>query len=58
MLTLVADIQAIEHCNWLLHRHYTRHEYKITKILIDFELKISNGHNEYANYLKVSQYML
>ncbi|XP_017879614.1 Bardet-Biedl syndrome 4 protein homolog isoform X1 [Ceratina calcarata] len=45
------EIPAIENNNWLLHRHYTRHEYKTCKILIDQELKRSNGHNEYANYL-------
>ncbi|XP_016767910.1 Bardet-Biedl syndrome 4 protein homolog isoform X1 [Apis mellifera] len=46
------EISAIESNNWLLHRHYTRHEYKTCKILIDQELIKSNGHNEYANYLK------
>ncbi|XP_076165097.1 Bardet-Biedl syndrome 4 [Ptiloglossa arizonensis] len=46
------EIPAIESNNWLLHRHYTRHEYKTCKILIDQELSRSNGHNEYANYLK------
>ncbi|XP_031774161.1 Bardet-Biedl syndrome 4 protein homolog isoform X2 [Apis florea] len=46
------EISAIESNNWLLHRHYTRHEYKTCKILIDQELTKSNGHNEYANYLK------
>ncbi|XP_015126742.1 Bardet-Biedl syndrome 4 protein [Diachasma alloeum] len=46
------DIPAIECRNWLLHRHYTRHEYKISKYLIDQELTNSNGHNEYASYLK------
>ncbi|XP_061930588.1 Bardet-Biedl syndrome 4 protein homolog isoform X2 [Apis cerana] len=46
------EIPAIESNNWLLHRHYTRHEYKTCKILIDQELIKSNGHNEYANYLK------
>ncbi|XP_015587423.1 Bardet-Biedl syndrome 4 protein homolog [Cephus cinctus] len=48
----VPDIPAIESRNWLLHRHYTRHEYKICKILIQEELTRSNGHNEYANYLQ------
>ncbi|XP_076234859.1 Bardet-Biedl syndrome 4 [Calliopsis andreniformis] len=46
------EIPAIESNNWLLHRHYTRHEYKTCKILIDQELMRSNGHNEYASYLK------
>ncbi|XP_076657003.1 Bardet-Biedl syndrome 4 isoform X2 [Halictus rubicundus] len=46
------EVPAIECNNWLLHRHYTRHEYKTCKILIDQELINSNGHNEYANYLK------
>ncbi|XP_012150185.1 Bardet-Biedl syndrome 4 isoform X2 [Megachile rotundata] len=46
------EIPAVESNNWLLHRHYTRHEYKTCKILIDQELFRSNGHNEYANYLK------
>ncbi|KOC64819.1 Bardet-Biedl syndrome 4 protein like protein [Habropoda laboriosa] len=46
------DIPAIESNNWLLHRHYTRHEYKTCMILIDQELMRSNEHNEYANYLK------
>ncbi|XP_006614029.1 Bardet-Biedl syndrome 4 protein homolog isoform X1 [Apis dorsata] len=46
------EIPAIESNNWLLHRHYTRHEYKTCKILIDQELIKSNGYNEYANYLK------
>ncbi|XP_043582982.1 Bardet-Biedl syndrome 4 protein homolog isoform X1 [Bombus pyrosoma] len=46
------EISAIESNNWLLHRHYTRHEYKTCKILIDQELTRSNGYNEYANYLK------
>nr|XP_031825496.1 Bardet-Biedl syndrome 4 protein homolog isoform X1 [Nomia melanderi]XP_031825497.1 Bardet-Biedl syndrome 4 protein homolog isoform X1 [Nomia melanderi]XP_031825498.1 Bardet-Biedl syndrome 4 protein homolog isoform X1 [Nomia melanderi]XP_031825499.1 Bardet-Biedl syndrome 4 protein homolog isoform X1 [Nomia melanderi]XP_031825500.1 Bardet-Biedl syndrome 4 protein homolog isoform X1 [Nomia melanderi]XP_031825501.1 Bardet-Biedl syndrome 4 protein homolog isoform X1 [Nomia melanderi]XP_03182550 len=46
------EVPAIESNNWLLHRHYTRHEYKTCKILIDQELSKSNGHNEYANYLK------
>ncbi|KAK9304065.1 hypothetical protein QLX08_004443 [Tetragonisca angustula] len=48
----VLEIPAIESKNWLLHRHYTRHEYKTCKILIDQELTKSNGHSEYANYLK------
>ncbi|XP_076666585.1 Bardet-Biedl syndrome 4 isoform X1 [Andrena cerasifolii] len=46
------EIPAIESNNWLLHRHYTRHEYKTCKTLIDQELTRSTGHNEYANYLK------
>ncbi|XP_078035083.1 Bardet-Biedl syndrome 4 [Augochlora pura] len=46
------EVPAIECNNWLLHRHYTRHEYKTCKSLIDQELLNSNGHNEYANYLK------
>lgn len=46
------DIAAIESRNWLLHRHYTRHEYSACKLLIEQELTRSNGH-EYANYLKV-----
>ncbi|CAL7949917.1 unnamed protein product [Xylocopa violacea] len=46
------EIPAIESNNWLLHRHYTRHEYRTCKILIDRELTRWNGHNEYANYLK------
>ncbi|KAF7993826.1 hypothetical protein HCN44_011095 [Aphidius gifuensis] len=46
------DIAAIENKNWLLHRHFTRHEYKLSKNLIDKELVNSHGHNEYANYLK------
>ncbi|KZC06509.1 Bardet-Biedl syndrome 4 protein like protein [Dufourea novaeangliae] len=46
------EVPAIESNNWLLHRHYTRHEYKTCKILIDQELSSSKGHNEYANYLK------
>ncbi|KAG5317502.1 BBS4 protein, partial [Pseudoatta argentina] len=45
------DIAAIESRNWLLHRHYTRHEYSACKLLIEQELMKSNGH-EYANYLK------
>ncbi|XP_036147473.1 Bardet-Biedl syndrome 4 protein homolog isoform X1 [Monomorium pharaonis] len=45
------DIAAIESRNWLLHRHYTRHEYSVCKVLIEKELTRSNGH-EYANYLK------
>ncbi|XP_025075758.1 Bardet-Biedl syndrome 4 protein [Pogonomyrmex barbatus] len=45
------DIAAIESRNWLLHRHYTRHEYSSCKLLIEQELAKSNGH-EYANYLK------
>ncbi|XP_017758735.1 PREDICTED: Bardet-Biedl syndrome 4 protein homolog [Eufriesea mexicana] len=48
----VPEISAIESNNWLLHRHYTRHEYKTCKVLIEQELTRSNGHNEYANYLK------
>ncbi|KAI4504572.1 hypothetical protein M0802_000122 [Mischocyttarus mexicanus] len=48
----VVDIPSIEIRNWLLHRHYTRREHKICKILIEEELIKSNGHNEYANYLK------
>ncbi|XP_046618269.1 Bardet-Biedl syndrome 4 protein homolog isoform X1 [Neodiprion virginianus] len=48
----VPDIPAIETRNWLLHKHYTRHEYKICKILLEEELARSNGHNEYASYLK------
>lgn len=55
MFELVLEIPAIESKNWLLHRHYTRHEYKTCKILINQELTKSNGHNEYANYLKVSR---
>ncbi|TGZ54642.1 Uncharacterized protein DBV15_06141 [Temnothorax longispinosus] len=45
------DIPAIESRTWLLHRHYTRHEYSACKLLIEQELTKSNGH-EYANYLK------
>ncbi|XP_011860397.1 PREDICTED: Bardet-Biedl syndrome 4 protein homolog isoform X1 [Vollenhovia emeryi] len=45
------DIPAIESRNWLLHRHYTRHEYSACKLLIEQELTKSNAH-EYANYLK------
>ncbi|XP_014489483.1 PREDICTED: Bardet-Biedl syndrome 4 protein isoform X2 [Dinoponera quadriceps] len=45
------DIAAIESRNWLLHRHYTRHEYNACKLLIEQELSKSDGH-EYANYLK------
>ncbi|XP_033228310.1 Bardet-Biedl syndrome 4 protein homolog [Belonocnema kinseyi] len=48
----VPDIPAVEVKNWLLHRHYTRHEYRICNALIDEELSKSNGENEYANYLK------
>ncbi|XP_046813929.1 Bardet-Biedl syndrome 4 protein homolog isoform X1 [Vespa crabro] len=48
----VVDIPSIEIRNWLLHRYYTRREYRICKILIEEELAKSNGHNEYANYLK------
>ncbi|CAK9813745.1 Bardet-Biedl syndrome 4 protein homolog [Anthophora quadrimaculata] len=46
------EIPAIESNNWLLHRHYIRHEYKTCMVLIDQELTRSNEHNEYANYLK------
>ncbi|XP_043276787.1 Bardet-Biedl syndrome 4 protein [Venturia canescens] len=46
------DIPAVENRNWLLHKYYTRHEYRICKTLIEEELVKSNGHNEYANYLK------
>ncbi|XP_072757079.1 BBSome complex member BBS4 [Anoplolepis gracilipes] len=45
------DIAAIENRNWLLHRHYTRHEYNACKLLIEQELMKSDGH-EYASYLK------
>ncbi|KAL0108838.1 hypothetical protein PUN28_014154 [Cardiocondyla obscurior] len=45
------DIPAVESRNWLLHRHYTRHEYSACKLLIEQELVKSDGH-EYANYLK------
>ncbi|XP_032683157.1 Bardet-Biedl syndrome 4 protein homolog isoform X2 [Odontomachus brunneus] len=45
------DIAAVESRNWLLHRHYTRHEYNACKLLIEQELSKSDGH-EYANYLK------
>ncbi|XP_012225811.1 Bardet-Biedl syndrome 4 protein homolog isoform X1 [Linepithema humile] len=45
------DIPAIESRNWLLHRHYIRHEYSACKLLIEQELTKSDGH-EYANYLK------
>ncbi|XP_050450351.1 Bardet-Biedl syndrome 4 protein homolog isoform X2 [Cataglyphis hispanica] len=45
------DIAAIENRNWLLHRHYTRHEYSACKVLIEQELMKSDGH-EYASYLK------
>ncbi|KAK2583471.1 hypothetical protein KPH14_009440 [Odynerus spinipes] len=48
----VLDIPSIEIRNWLLHRHYTRREHKVCKVLIDEELAKSHGHNEYANYLK------
>ncbi|XP_043505596.1 Bardet-Biedl syndrome 4 protein homolog [Polistes fuscatus] len=48
----VVEIPSTEIRNWLLHRHYTRREHKICKILIEEELTKSNGHNEYANYLK------
>ncbi|XP_066589421.1 Bardet-Biedl syndrome 4 protein [Prorops nasuta] len=46
------DIPAVESLNWLLHKHYARHEYRICKTLIEGELAKSNGRNEYANYLK------
>lgn len=52
LLCAAPDIAAIESRNWLLHRHYTRHEYSACKLLIEQELTKSNGH-EYANYLKV-----
>ncbi|RLU16161.1 hypothetical protein DMN91_011921 [Ooceraea biroi] len=45
------NIAAIESHNWLLHRHYVRHEYSACKLLIEQELMKSNSH-EYANYLK------
>ncbi|EFN70730.1 Bardet-Biedl syndrome 4 protein-like protein [Camponotus floridanus] len=45
------DIAAIENRNWLLHRHYTRHEFSACKLLIEQELMKSDGH-EYASYLK------
>ncbi|XP_012258563.2 Bardet-Biedl syndrome 4 protein [Athalia rosae] len=48
----VPDIPALECRNWLLHKHYTRHEYKICKILIEEELLRTNGYNEFASYLK------
>ncbi|KYM93702.1 Bardet-Biedl syndrome 4 protein like protein, partial [Cyphomyrmex costatus] len=51
LLNVAPDIAAIESRNWLLHRHYTRHEYSACKLLIEQELMKSNGH-EYANYLK------
>lgn len=49
----VPDIPPIENRNWLLYRHYVRHEYKICQKLIEEELAKSYNHNEYANYLKV-----
>lgn len=51
-LHVAPDIAAIENRNWLLHRHYTRHEYSACKLLIEQELMKSDGH-EYASYLKV-----
>jgi hypothetical protein len=48
----VPNIAAIENRNWLLYRHYARHEYSACKLLIEQELMKSDGH-EYANYLKV-----
>ncbi|XP_034937522.1 Bardet-Biedl syndrome 4 protein isoform X2 [Chelonus insularis] len=48
----VPDLLAIESHNWLLHRHYTRHEYLLTKKLIDYELARFDNKNEYASYLK------
>lgn len=48
----VPDIPAVEVKNWLLHKHYTRHEFHICNALIEDELKKTNGRHEYANYLK------
>ncbi|XP_020290163.1 Bardet-Biedl syndrome 4 protein homolog isoform X1 [Pseudomyrmex gracilis] len=45
------EIPSVESRNWLLHRHYTRHEYGACKLLIEQELTKSDGH-EYASYLK------
>lgn len=53
MSALAPEIPAVESRNWLLHRHYTRHEYSACKLLIEQELTKSDGH-EYASYLKVT----
>ncbi|XP_031784339.1 Bardet-Biedl syndrome 4 protein isoform X1 [Nasonia vitripennis] len=52
VFTAPSEIPAVESKNWLLHRHYTRHEYRICKALIEKELKEHAERTEYPNYLK------
>ncbi|XP_058796694.1 Bardet-Biedl syndrome 4 protein isoform X2 [Phymastichus coffea] len=46
------EIPAVESRNWLLHKHYTRHEFQICKTLIEQELEKWGGLAEYPHYLK------
>ena len=48
------ELHAVEGRNWLLHRHYTRKEFGICKILIQEELERTQGKHEYANYIQVA----
>ncbi|KAJ1523990.1 hypothetical protein ONE63_010534 [Megalurothrips usitatus] len=46
------ELQTVESRNWLLHRHFTRKEFGICKILIQEELERTRGKHEYANYIQ------
>ncbi|PSN53755.1 Bardet-Biedl syndrome 4 protein [Blattella germanica] len=48
----VPELPLLENRNWLIHLHYTRHEFGICKILIQEELERSNGMCEYATYIQ------
>ncbi|KAK3927069.1 Bardet-Biedl syndrome 4 protein-like protein [Frankliniella fusca] len=46
------ELNAIEGRNWLIHRHFTRKEFGICKILIQEELERTRGKQEFANYIQ------
>ncbi|XP_034237387.1 Bardet-Biedl syndrome 4 protein homolog isoform X1 [Thrips palmi] len=50
--TKAPELQAVEGRNWLLHRHYSRKEFGICKILVQEELERTRGKHEYANYIQ------
>lgn len=55
MFDLFTDSEffAVAARNWLIHQRYVRKEFDICKLLIDEELRKTNGYNEYANYVLV-----
>ncbi|KAE8743545.1 hypothetical protein FOCC_FOCC010870 [Frankliniella occidentalis] len=50
--TKAPELYAVEGRNWLLHRHFTRKEFGICKILIQEELERTRGKHEFANYIQ------